>query len=132
MLERQVGRSTTYEDSKNRYPTDGIRDVVGRTNLLLPQRTTKVILVMKKYGVPLVVFENFATTTHYSSRRKRHVTIPRYSASFQSDRIISGMRAYRTYNSSRFKTDLIFHPDLKLRLGNYNQPLEGQKFQQPQ
>jgi hypothetical protein len=36
------------------------------------------------------------------------------------------MSHYPSFNSSKFKTDIIFHPDIKLQFGNYNNPIEVQ------
>ena len=115
-----------YEDSRNRYPTDGIQDVVGRTSLLLPPTSDKVVIVLLKYGVPLVVFENRNFAQYYNPRRRINMLIPRLSTSRKADLITSGMKSYPAFNRSGFKTDLIFHPDLRMALGNYNHPVESQ------
>ena len=74
-----------YEDSKNRYPTDGIQEIVGRTSLLLPPTNKKVVIVLTKYAVPLVVFESADFASYYSRRRQREMIIPRLYASDRSD-----------------------------------------------
>ncbi|MBN1466981.1 hypothetical protein JXA02_14600 [candidate division KSB1 bacterium] len=115
-----------YADARNRRPLDGLQEVVGRTCLLLPPANEKVVIVLAKYGVPLLVFENDGFAPYYNPRRHKNMRIPRLTLSDRPDTITSGLSIYPEHNKSSWKTDLIFHPDLRMRFGNYNHPIQSQ------
>lgn len=115
-----------YEDSRNRNPMRGVPDIVARTSMLLPPTTRKVLILSQKYGVPLVLFESSQLVPYVQRNRQRNILVPQLVISPRADELIQGMAAYPAYDSPRLKSDLLVHPDIKMRFGNYNNPVEMQ------
>jgi hypothetical protein len=61
-----------------------------------------------------------------TSQNKRQIKVPRMRISQRDDQIIDVMKNYPSFNSSNFKTDILFHPDLIMQFGNYSNPIELQ------
>ncbi|MBN1559149.1 hypothetical protein JW998_02795 [candidate division KSB1 bacterium] len=115
-----------YEDARNRYPMDGLLEIIGRTSMQLPASNEKVVIALIKYGVPFVVFENSDFASYYNVRRQKSMRIPRLAISEKTDALTAGLSIYPVYNRPEWKTDLILHPDLRMRFGNYHHPMESQ------
>jgi hypothetical protein len=113
------------EDATNRYATTGILDAIARTSLMLPPSTQRVIFVTQKYGVPLIAMHNIGFSD-MKTQNDRQLKMPKMQISHRADQIIAVMKNYPSLNRSQFKTDIIFHPDLIMQFGNYNNPIEAQ------
>ncbi len=114
------------EDATNRYATIGLLDALGRTSLMLPTSTQRLIFVLQKYGVPLVVMNSTDFSPMSYAGRQRAGTLPKMTLSRRDDQIISVMSNYPVFNASTLKTDIIFHPNLIMQFGNYKNPVEMQ------
>ena len=115
-----------YEDAVYRYPIAGARDVVKQSSSLLPPTTSTYLLVVQKYGVPLVVFEGKDFIPILDKTRQRTKLVPYLKPSLRADQFIGTLSGYQISNPSRFKTDLIINPDIQMRFGNYDDPVQLQ------
>ncbi len=111
-----------FEDSRYRYSIRGMQEAILRTIYRLPTSSEKVVFVVKKYGEPLVAFESTEMATGNTPDKLK---LPLLSQSSVANDI-SRVMPWPITNPSRFKTDLIMHPDLKASFGEYDNPVAVQ------
>jgi hypothetical protein len=116
----------TFEDSRYRYSATGIIKAFGHTIKNLPGSTKKVYFIVSKYGVPLLTFESYNFQALTSRDKKQTVLIPHLALSRREARINKLVNHFRPINSSRFKSDIIIHPDMRMSLGEYDNPIAAQ------
>jgi len=115
-----------FEDSRYRYSAAGIIRVYGHTITSLPSAASKVFFTVLKYDVPLFCLESTHFQTLSSSTEKQTVRLPQLSFSRREEQVLKLMSHFPKKNPSRFRTDVIIHPDLHLNLGDYDNPVAAQ------
>lgn len=121
-----------FEDSRYRFSRRGMQEGILRSIFHLPSRNTKVVFVVQKYGIPIVTLESTRVTRVTSAQHSRPLAVPLLSQSPASDRLNRALPRWPRTNASRFKTDVIVHPDFKARLGEYDNPVAVQVNLKPE
>lgn len=115
-----------FEDSRYRYSAEGVMRALVQTAGVLPPSTRHVFYVIRKYGVPLFTLESNSFYTMTLRSDHKQIRLPQPKLSSHEGRIAALSRRFQSQNSSRFKNDLIIHPDMRMSLGDYANPIAAQ------
>lgn len=115
-----------FEDSRYRYSAKGVMRAVIGTSPDLPLSTAHSFYIIKKYGVPLFALESNSFTPMTSRANNRRILLPQPKPSHRSAALIALSRRFDSQNPSHFKSDLVIHPDIRMSLGDYANPIAAQ------
>ena len=115
-----------FENSGYRYNAGGVINAYAHSVKGLPLSTDKMFFIVLKYNVPLTTFESADFRTLTTQDKQQTVRLPQLAISNNETAVVALLRKSSAYYPSRFKTDVIIHPDIRMKIGEYDNPIAAQ------